>query len=118
TDARIEADDRARLAQNARGSLRDHAGARGDVEELHTGAEPGLLQDPAPVAASGAERAQAADEIVMLGGVVEERVDERAPIALALVVLLENRMGDRAALGRVVRVSRVAGHRPCQRASA
>src|SRR5262245_50833913 len=111
-NARIEADDRARLAQNARGTLRDHAGARGDVEEFHTGAKPGLLENPAPVASSGAERAQAADEIVMLGGVVEEGVDERAPVALTLVILLEDGMGDRAALGRVVRVSRVAGHRP------
>src|SRR5262249_59340447 len=91
--ARIEADDGAGLTENARGALGDHARAGGDIEEFHTGAKPGLLQDPAPVAPTGAERAQTADEIVVLRGVVEKGVDEGTPIAFPLAIFIEHGLG-------------------------
>src|SRR5262249_43199385 len=107
---RIEPDDGPGLAQDARGALRDHAGPRGDVEELHADAQPRLQEHPAPVVAPGAERAEVADEVVVLGGVVEEGADERPAVALALVIFLQNGMRHRAAVCRVVPIARVAAH--------
>ena len=91
--ARIDADHPTGLAEDAHRAVRHQARAGRDVEQPHPGTEARAAKSPAAVPGTRAQVQHCADAVVVSGGAVEQRADERLSVSVARVVLLQDGVG-------------------------
>src|SRR5262249_52905757 len=98
---RIDADHPPGVSDHLGAAPRDQAGAGRGGEESHAPLETGPLQGLAAIHGPRAEIEHSPDVVVVPGGAVEQLVDERLPVSLDRVPLLQDRMRpDRLGHGR------------------
>ena len=87
TEARVDADHLARIADDGDGLAGHEPRADGNVQNVHARRQPGANERPAPIPGSGAPRHHPFDAVVVFRGVIEDLADERRATLLPIVIL-------------------------------